>query len=128
VSDRYEAWLAAMDDQLERLRARMPSLDGTPASVAALEAWLLERFPTYDHTRSPDAVDDLDLAARYVGEVLRVRGGMRWKFQDNPDLAYFDLPVVSDGSSTLCPLTLVTASTDRRTGDYLTRIVARRAS
>lgn len=126
TGDQYEAWLADMDDQLDVLRAQVPTLDGSPGSIAALEAWLLERFPTFESTSEPTAAADLDLAARYIGELLRTRGGMRWTLQDNAERAWFGLPVVTDARGTLCPLTLATATTDRRTGQYLSGVLTRR--
>jgi hypothetical protein len=54
--DRFEAWLAHMDDMLESFLASLPDavrtkLDFSPASLDTLEAWLLQRYPAIADSR-----------------------------------------------------------------------------
>lgn len=61
--------------------------------------------------------------ARYVGQVFRKKLGGKWTidYSDKKN-AFYGLPqlVGMNGQRTqICPLTLVTASTDRRTGSFI---------
>lgn len=125
--DLFENWIAHMDDALAEFLARVPpelksALDSTPASLAHLEDFLLQRYATVDAIRS-DPEPNLDAAARYVGEVFRREIGGRWRIRtDDPEYAYAGLPELTflpERDTPVCPLILVTAALDRRTGKVL---------
>lgn len=128
--DQFENWLAHMDDALAELFARLPSalkgaLDYAPASLDRLEAFLIERYPGVDAIKS-DPEPYLDGAARYVGEVFRRNIGGRWRLRDDdPKYVYAGLPEVTflaERDTPVCPLTLVSASLDRRTGKFISTV------
>jgi hypothetical protein len=128
----FEAWLAHMDDFLAEFMTSVPmnvrqKLDQSPASLDVLEDWLLRRYPSIDSARPATEAKVLDGAARYFGEVFRVVTKSRWSLQlGDPKTLYFGKPVLVDGklgSLPECPLSVVTASLDRRTGKYLSGIV-----
>lgn len=129
--EQFQYWLAHMDDALEEFRTRLPvgvreQLDGSPASLAVLEAWLLEQYPTARAIMSDAELANLDGAARLVGEVFRSALGGRWRIRlDDPKYAFHGLPELSflDQKDTpVAPMTLVTASLDRRTGKFLSQV------
>jgi hypothetical protein len=68
-----------------------------------------------------------DGVARYVGETLRRNMGGHWSIAfDDPKAFNYGLPSLTGfkgENSVLTPLTLATASTDRRTGKYLRGIL-----
>ena len=70
----------------------------------------------------------VDGAARYVGEIFRVRTSSRWMLETrDPKFVFFGLPILHGGAfgqMPACPMTMVTASLDRRTGRYLSTILA----
>jgi len=74
----HTAWVAAMDTELARFTAGLPSgtWDLSPASLDALGPVLL--------ARPPDPAGDDDGAVRYVGEVMRRAFGGRWVTNDSP--------------------------------------------
>lgn len=119
--DHFETWLASMDFYLDALKAEVPfDLDYSVESLKPLEAWLLERYPDLDAARA-DMAGMINNAGCYVGEVIRKAGGGKWRLDEDGKSAFFGLPVlvgVGTGHET-CPVTLVSASTDRRRGDYL---------
>ncbi len=95
-------------------------LDDSGASldaIAAPNAFL-------DHSRAHRAAAEVNLYAIHVGEVFRKALGGRWMLPtDDPKYAYYRLPVLDDEPrSTIWPITLVTASTSRRTGEYICRV------
>jgi hypothetical protein len=125
--EEFQTWLA-MDleirDELYALMGREPPPDID--SLDALEAFLLGRFPdpaaavTLEHRGITAA------AARHVGLVfvLNVDDAV-WDIElDNEASLFYRLPVIrfADGAEE-CPLTMATASLDRRTGRYLRTIV-----
>lgn len=123
----FQSWLArdveARDELYELIGHE---LGITPASLDELEAYLLNRFPGPDDALKVGGREIADAAARHVGLVL-VLGveGASWDIElSDTDDAYYRLPVVrlADGSAE-CPLSLVTAALDRRTGDYLSGVV-----
>jgi hypothetical protein len=130
--EEFQSWLFYMDDALDQFKAQLPhnlstSLNFTPASLDGLEAWLLSRYNTIAELRAPDQVATLDGAARYVGETLRKALGGRWQIRfDDPKDAYYGLPELSQFGipvPPICPHRLVTASIDRRTGQYLSTML-----
>jgi len=129
--DDFEYWLTHMDDALDEFQARLPAevrerLDGSPESLGALEAWLLARYPAIRAIMSEDEMSNLDAAGRYVGEVFRKTLGGRWRIRlDDPKYAFHGIPEVSfleTNDTPLAPVTIVTASLDRRTGTFLSLV------
>lgn len=129
--DEFELWLAHMDDALDSFRGAVPPrlrkrLDGTRASVSALEGWLLERFDSVDSLRLEPAL--WDGAARYLGETLRGLTGGKWDIElKRKRDVHYRLPVLVDSRGALLPhspLTLVSATIDRRQGDFLASVFA----
>lgn len=121
--DHFETWLASMDVYLDRLRAAMPTdavLDYSLDSLRPVEAWLLERYPDLDAAKA-DMAGGVNDAGCYVGEVIRKVGGGTWRLDENEQSAFFGLPVLEGvgKGQTVSPVTLASASTDRRKGDYL---------
>lgn len=129
--EQFQYWLAHMDDALDEFLSRLPMevrdrLDGSPESLGALEAWLLEKYPTIDAIMSDDEMPNLDGAARYVGEVFRKVLGGRWRIRlDDPKYVYHGLPELSfleKKDTPIAPITVVTTSLDRRTGKFLSLV------
>jgi hypothetical protein len=128
--DLFEHWLAHMDDALAEFFARLPpalkaALDFAPESLDRLEAFLLERYPNVQAIKA-DPEPYLDGAARYVGEVFRRHIGGRWRMRmDDPKYVYAGLPELTFSASRdtpVCPITLVSASLDRRTGAFISTV------
>jgi len=128
--DLFEHWLAHMDDALAEFFTRVPpalraALDFAPASLDRLEAFLLERYPSVEAIKA-DPEPYLDGAARYVGEVFRRHIGGRWRMRmDDPKYVYAGLPELTFSptqDTPVCPITLVSASLDRRTGAFISSV------
>jgi hypothetical protein len=131
----FEHWLAHMDDALAEFFARLPpalkaGLDFAPASLDRLEAFLLERYPSVQAIKA-DVQPYLDGAARYVGEVFRRNLGGHWRMRmDDPKYVYAGLPELTFSTTKdtpVCPITLVSASLDRRTGAFISSVFANSA-
>jgi hypothetical protein len=130
--EQFQHWLMDMDDAIQRFIDSLPldarsKLDGTDVSLEAVEAWLLTQYTSPRDAAAADQATFVDGAARYVGEIFRRRTGSKWgiKFTDPKDV-FFGLPTLTGGSigaTPICPLTMVTASTDRRTGNYFATIL-----
>ena len=124
--DDFEDWLFDMDDELEALLAAVPvhlseRLDFGLESLKALEAHLLERYADIASIKVESEWRAFDRYLRYVGETVRRTAGGRWDIDlDRPGNVYYRMPViVGPRYGPVCPVTLVTASLDRRRGDYL---------
>ncbi len=122
-----------MDDAIEAFVTSAPEplrqqLDGTPASLDKLEAWLLTRYAGVADSRPPSEAAFIGGAALYLGEILRVATGSKWTIENrDKKFVYFGLPILHGGrlgQMPACPMTMVTASLDRRTGRYLSTILA----
>lgn len=126
--DDFEFWLLDMDDQLESFALAVPAnlrakLDYSPRSLDELERWLIDRYSSHTDLLKPEAALILDGASRYIGEVFRKRIGGRWDIRlDDPKYAYYAMPQLTGfaaKSTPICPVSLTTASINRRTGNYL---------
>jgi hypothetical protein len=130
--DDFNFWVADMDDALDSFKASLPAdvaaqLDYTPASLDALEHWLLDTYASSEETQEAGQTANMDGAARYFGETFRKTMGGYWDIDlDNQKNVYFGVPVVTgykEKSTPLCPLWMVGAATHRRTGTSLRTIL-----
>jgi hypothetical protein len=125
--EEFQTWLA-MDLEV---RDELYALIGTELvpdveSLDALEAFLLGRFPDPAAAVTLEYRGITDAAARHVGLVfvLNVDDAV-WDIELNDQARlFYRLPVIrlANGAEE-CPLTMVTASLDRRAGDYLRAVV-----
>ena len=129
----FESWLVDMDDALERFVDALPQelaqrLDYTPGSLDALEKWILDRYASTDQMLASSQATTVDGLARYIGETFRKAIGGRWGIRlDDPKYVFYGLPEIigySDKATSLCPMSLATASPDRRNGRYLSGVLA----
>ena len=127
--DDFEYWLFSMNDFLEQFIAQFPeedqsSLDYSPSSLDVVEAWILKTYLDTDAMLSSSESQAVNQAACYVGETFRKALGGKWDIQlDDPTYAYHSMPIISGTNISECPLTLVTAVADRRTGNYLRTVL-----
>lgn len=123
----FQTWLAKDLEVRDELYQIIGVELGTDEmSLEALEAFLLPRYPDPDAILRLDQRGILDAAARHVGLVLLLNvDGAEWgiDLKDDSNI-YYRLPVIrfSDGEQE-CPLAMVTAALDRRTGRYLRDVV-----
>jgi hypothetical protein len=125
----YEEWLASMDFSLDQLRQNVPSnvakaLDHTARSLSVLEGWMLANFSSLDDIMRSDKYL-IDRISCYLGETIRKATGGIWTINlSNREDVYYGLPVVKrEGKASICPLTIATASLDRRSGTYMEGIL-----
>jgi hypothetical protein len=130
--ERFEFWLAEMDDALDRFIESLPAeirmdMNFSENSLDAVEAWILRTFSGTEEMLSPSAKDSLDGAARYIGETFRNVLGGKWKIRlDDSSYAFHGLPQLTEfspSSTPIAPHSLATASADRRTGQYLRTVL-----
>ncbi len=128
--DDFEAWLSEMDDRLEGLAEVLPSslasqLDYSGRSLDLLENWLLSRYASVKDLLQDSEKHTLDLLSTYVGETFRKNLGGVWIIDlENAANAYYSVPVMElMDRSVVCPITLTTAAADRRTGNFLSRVL-----
>ncbi|MGI2035626.1 hypothetical protein ACRQ1B_24920 [Rhizobium panacihumi] len=126
--DQFEFWLMDMDDAIENFRRSIPAelasrLDFSDESLKILESFVLEIYPDVETIKQSGEAKMIDGMSRYVGEVFRKHLGGRW-FIDYSDKknAFYGLPQLKNLKGQIvqiCPMTLVSASTDRRRGDFI---------
>ncbi|WP_437192851.1 hypothetical protein [Planctomicrobium sp. SH527] len=133
--DHFEFWLFEMDDCLAEFICSLPTdisakLDYSADSLSILETWLLSQYENvHEILKDPEKLT-LDMAARYVGETFRKKLGGIWNIDlKNKKNVYYRMPVIErSGSWIECPITLVTASTDRRSGNFMAGVLNSLAS
>ena len=133
--DDFEHWLCEMDDSLKEFINVLPTdvstkLDYSAESLSHLEGWLLTNYRRVDEILKESEREMLDMVARYGGETLRKNLGGIWNIDlKNKKNVYYRMPVIEKrGCWTECPVTLVTASTDRRSGSFMTEVLKSLAS
>jgi hypothetical protein len=126
----FEGWLLFVDDTIQQLLDELPKeisqrLDFTPESLDVLEGWLLGKYDSPAAILQPSENWFLDRAAKYVGETTRRAVGGEWGIElHDPSYVYYGLPEIrTERGWVECPATLVTASLDRRRGDYIRKVV-----
>ncbi|MFC0682875.1 hypothetical protein ACFFGH_34010 [Lysobacter korlensis] len=120
--ERFEEWLVHMDDALVVFKSSLPpevasNLDLSIDSLDLVERHYLSEFTTVEDALSESAKRLIDGYARYVGETMRAALNTEWDIcVSDPKHAFYGLPTIRNNQ--LCPLTLVTAAADRRTGRF----------
>jgi hypothetical protein len=126
--DQFQFWLMDMEDAIERFRQSVPDsvsihLDFSPSSLDILEKFILDKYRDVDEIKKQSEAQVADGGARYVGQVFRRNFGGTWTIDYlDRNNAFYGLPQIVGmvGQVTQsCPLTLVTASVDRRTGTFI---------
>ena len=128
--DDFEQWLFEMDDRLDEFIGIVPrnvsmKMDYSVESLSLLENWLLTKYRSVNEILKDSEKQLLDMVARYVGETLRKNFGGIWNIDLRKNAGvYYELPVIEkQGCWTECPVTLVTASIDRRSGNYMAGVL-----
>ncbi|WP_436861230.1 hypothetical protein [Acinetobacter haemolyticus] len=127
--DSFQYWLMDMRDALSHMHDTLPKeisekLDYSVKSLDILEHWILEQYPTTQAILAQQESRKVDGYARYVGETFRKYLGGKWIIElDNPKHAFYNLPEIKSEFFRDCPLSFVIASTDRRTGHYISDIL-----
>ena len=101
-------------------------LDFSPESLLIVEKYILDTYDSMDAILADDQSEALNGLSIYVGQTFRKNLGGIWTidFEDEDDADY-GLPIISgfgEYEESTAPLTLVTASLDRRQSDYLMSI------
>ena len=132
----FQYWVFEIDDKLEKFfHDSVPyqirkHLDYSPASLEIVEDWILKKYSERSDLKRPQEQYFADCIACYVGETFRKNIGGRWdiELEDESD-AYYRVPVLTNYEPNpipICPLGLVSASTDRRTGNFIRTILERK--
>jgi hypothetical protein len=124
--EELETWIATIEDAREELEELLGIELGVDlADLDVLEAKLLARYPSPEAGLALDQRGVLDAASRLVGLalILNIEGARFDLDLENERSVFYRLPIVAlpDGSQE-CPITLVTASLDRRTGTYMREV------
>jgi hypothetical protein len=129
--DQFQNWLIYMDGAIDRLLKGLPDnvrnrLDYSEHSLSLLEEHLLKQYSSVAAIRAESEMDVWDGTARYIGETFRKNFGGKWVIDyGNDKNVFYGLPQLKGmlgQRAQFCPMTLVTASLDRRTGTYLVTI------
>jgi hypothetical protein len=130
--EEFQYWDFYLEDVLDDFLNWLPSdisekLDFSSSSLDIIEVWLLEKYSSIEIMLEFGQAEIVDAAARYVGETYRKAIDGVWDIiLDEPDNAYYRLPILRDKNKNQvqdCPLSLTTASVDRRTGKYLRMVL-----
>jgi hypothetical protein len=133
TSDDFETWLVYMDLALERFMDGLPidlmrQLDFSGQSLEHLEAWILAKYGSSQSMRDRAEAPVVDALGRYIGETFRKEIGGRWEVRhDDPNYVFYGLPQLTgfwDNPTPVCPMALATAAADRRTGKFLSGVLA----
>ena len=127
--ENFEYWLASMDEFLEEFATEFSEeeqnlLDYSAESLEIVEKWILSNYKDTAAMLKASESQRINQVACYVGETFRKSKGGKWDIQlDDPAFAFYALPVLTGTYDSECPLTLVTATADRRTGSYLRQVL-----
>ena len=123
---RFDDWMDGMDVLLDEFMHDLPKevsskLDYSIESLDVLEAWLLDKYPTYEALRDDPDVTALDAGTRYFGQVLVKQLGGRWDYNPGGPPQIRDIGL-GDKAPMFIPMYMVSSVTDRRTGRHLRTI------
>lgn len=125
----FEYWLASMDYFLEELIAQFPidkqaHLNYSIESLDFIESWILPKYASSEEMLHPKESKQVNRIACYVGETYRKQLGGKWDIELNDtEFVFFGLPILKGEYDSECPLSLTTATANRRTGSYLRTVL-----
>ncbi len=128
----FDIWLSQMSESLEQLFLLMPEqvcrqMDFSPASLNTFEAWILARYPDAQSLLLDHEGKVLDGAGRYIGETYRRVIDVHWDIDlEHRSTAYYATPILLGTEEYRfldSPFSTVTASADRRQGNYIHAIL-----
>ncbi|RKV80782.1 MAG: hypothetical protein D8H97_13245 [Neisseria sp.] len=129
----FKCWLKDIPNILDGFISRMPKevadkLDFSMESLSIVEKHLLDSYQTIEQIMFEEPFYILDGYAVYVGETFRkiitnYDQSICWQLILEESDVYYSLPVLAGRNILSCPLTIVTASLDRRTGIYISSIL-----
>jgi hypothetical protein len=129
--DQFQIWLMDMEDAIERFRLSIPAdmnerLDFSSDSLNSIEMFILDTYKSANDVKKQREAEKVDGIARYVGQVFHKKFGGKWMidYSDKNNI-FYGLPQLSGMAGQrvqMCPLTLVTASAERRTGQFIRNI------
>ena len=128
----FKCWLKDIPNILDSFISRMPKeiaekLDFSMESLDIVEKYLLDKYENNKQIMFEEPFYILDGYAVYVGETfLRVIDNpiIHWKLELNEEDVYYNLPILEGRTTLDCPLTIVTASLDRRTGKFCSSLLS----
>jgi hypothetical protein len=132
IRDRFQYWLMEMDTAIKQFLNSLPTevqrglASSDETSLPLLEHFILSKYPNPRAAVAPSESVFLDGAARFLGEIFRTKTNAKWTIESgNSDAVFFGIPTLNGGSlqAPLCPLTMISAATDRRTGTYFSTIL-----
>jgi hypothetical protein len=130
--DMFEYWLTDMAEAIDESFKSMPShvrdkIDYTPDSLDVMEKHIIDIFDSPKSALEESQAYFLDGIARYVGQVFRKSLGGKWDIElEDIDNAFYNIPQLVDmknQDTQISPLALVTASLDRRRGNYIRTVL-----
>ncbi|MDK4685538.1 hypothetical protein QDY71_03090 [Kingella negevensis] len=129
----FKCWLKDIPNILDGFISRMPKevadkLDFSMESLDVVEKYLLDNYENNKQIMFEEPFYILEGYAVYVGETFRKiiashDPHMCWQLMLEEDNVYYSLPILDGYNIIDCPLTMVTASLDRRTGIYISSIL-----
>jgi hypothetical protein len=129
-NEEFEIWLQRTSDRLEYLFTTVPErvqnqLAFSLQSLDVLEKWLLDKYPDLETARDMNEYPLIDAVGTYVGETFRKQFGGKWTIElEDQENAYLVIPGITGFRSIRVPpiaypRTWVTASIDRRVGNFI---------
>ena len=128
----FKCWLKDIPNILDGFISRMPKeiaekLDFSMESLDIVEKYLLDKYENNKQIMFEEPFYILDGYAVYVGETFRKvidNPIIRWELELNEEDVYYNLPILKGRTTLDCPITIVTASLDRRTGKFCSSLLS----
>ena len=130
----FKCWLKDIPNILDDFISRMPKevadkLDFSMDSLDVVEKYLLDNYENNKQIMFEEPFYILDGYAVYVGETFRKIIASHdphicWQLMLEEDNVYYSLPILDGYNIIDCPLTMVTASLDRRTGKFCSSLLS----
>ena len=123
-----------MDDYLDEFLSqfevsRRKQLNFSLSSLYMLENWIIDKYSGIEEIKKSSEALNINKNGQYIGETFRNNiNSLKWRIQlEEPQGLFYGLPILIDpdyrNTIPICPLTLGTATTSRRTGKYLATVL-----
>lgn len=131
TQNNFQEWIFIIGEKMDSFTEDFAqennlNLDYSIKSLDELEGWILKTYSDEEQLIQDYTI--LDLLTIYIGETFRKHIGGKWFMDtDNEKNAFYMMPVLTSpdfkGVKYKSPMTFVTASIDRRNGNYISTIL-----
>lgn len=126
--EKFEWWITCIDEKISNLKKKLPielkeKMDKSIDSIDGLENFLIENYNASDKKIDFETWDEI---ASYIAAVYKLKiESSKWfiELEDKENVFYNKPGLQTNNEIFFCPHSYVMAAIDRRTGNFIAKVI-----